>query len=202
MYAMGRHHSFDIELPARVVQDRLEDRRLSLRTDAQILQVSQEPIRSLRHQPGYHFYDSIPMPALSDDVKRRRVEFCREQFPRDDFAFRPIAFTDESMIRRDLNLGGIWRQKGEQLDDAGYVQVAHEISVMIWDAMSNEFRSKSVRCPELVNSHTYMEYLADSHIFYQCIQKFGMDGFYWQHDNPPSQGPGGEVFKQRFNMIN
>jgi hypothetical protein len=40
-----------------------------------------------------------------------------------------------------------------------------------------------------------MEFLTDIHIFYQCIQKFGMDGSYWQQDNAPSHGPGGEVIQ-------
>jgi hypothetical protein len=51
-------------------------------------------------------------------------------------------FTNKSMIRQDINLGGIWRHKAEQLDEARYMKMAREISVMIWGVISNEFPSK------------------------------------------------------------
>jgi hypothetical protein len=52
--------------------------------------ISRESIRMIRHEMGYHFYDTIPVPPLTQDVKRRRVAFCLAQLARDDFDLRPI----------------------------------------------------------------------------------------------------------------
>jgi hypothetical protein len=155
----------------------------------------------MRHEMGYHFYHVIPVPLLTDDAMRRRVAFCREQLTREDFNLIPIIVTDESTICQDLNLGGIWRNRGEEVNDASYVKMAHEISVMIWGAISQGFRTKLLRCPERVDAISYMQMLADGQVFYQCIQKFGPAGFYWQQDNAPAHGPGGEIIEERFHMI-
>jgi hypothetical protein len=47
-----------------------------------------------------------------------------------------------------------------------------------------------------------MQMLADGAIFGQCIENFGPEGFYWQQDNAPAHGPGGEVITKQFCMLN
>jgi transposase len=48
---------------------------------------------------------------------------------------------------------------------------------------------------------SYMEMLADGHIFWQLERRFRKHGFIWQQDNAPIHGPGGEVIRQQFNML-
>jgi hypothetical protein len=55
--------------------------------------------------------------------------------------------------------------------------------------------------PLTVTEMTYMEMLAERHIFWQLEQQFGKSGFRWQQDNAPVHGPGGGVIRQQFNML-
>jgi hypothetical protein len=127
----------------------------------------------------------------------KRVQFCQEQL--NDVANLPIIFTDESTVTQDLNLGGIWRQKGEFVPEGLYEAEAHPCSVMVWGAIGLGWRSELIRCPKSVNATSYMQMLADHQIFFQLIQKYhGMRSFVWQQDNAPAHGPPKEVIAERF----
>jgi hypothetical protein len=71
--------------------------RLSVRPAAVVsaISLSRESIRTIRYELGYHFYDSIPIPPLSQDAKRRCIDFHLAQHARTDFHLCPIIFTDE-----------------------------------------------------------------------------------------------------------
>jgi hypothetical protein len=42
----------------------------------------------------------------------------------------------------------------------------------------------------------------DADVFCSCIQHIGPYGFHWQQENAPAHGPGGEVIREWFNMVN
>jgi hypothetical protein len=46
-----------------------------------------------------------------------------------------------------------------------------------------------------------MEMIANGAVFQLCIRTFGADGFWWQQENGPAHGPGGEIIRERFIMI-
>jgi hypothetical protein len=110
---MGRPRSIHIHLPQSTVEKLLQDPRLSIKADARIQDISRETVRHLLHKIGYLFYDSVPVPPLDADARQQRVQFCQEQLARDDFDLKPILFTGESTVHQDLNLGGLWRKRGE-----------------------------------------------------------------------------------------
>jgi hypothetical protein len=142
------------------------------------------------------------VPPLGADARQQRVQFCQEQPVRDDFNLTPIIYADESTVHQDLNLGGLWRKRGKQCNDAIYIKVAHEILVMIWGAIARSFRTRLLQSPRRVNAFSYMQILVDGAIFRQCIENFGYDGFYWQQDDAPTNGPGREVIAKQFCMLN
>jgi hypothetical protein len=198
---MGRPRSIDIHLPQSIVEKLFQGSRLSIRADALVRDISRETVRHLRYKMCDHFYDSVPVPPLGADARQQRVQFCQKQLVRDDFDLKSIIFTDESTVHQDLNLGGIWRKGGEQCNDAIYVKVAHKISAMIWGAIAKGFRTRLLRRPRRVNTFSYMQMLADGAIFRWCREKLGPKGFYWQQNNAPAHGPGGEVIAKQFCML-
>jgi hypothetical protein len=158
----------------------LSDRRLSVQSGASRSGLSRESIRLMRHRIGYHFYDTIPVPPRTREAKLRSVGFCVAQVGRPDFDLCPIVFTDESSRAQDLHLGGFWRRKGKNLEEGTYKRNGHEISVMIWGAVSKDFKTELLRCPERVNGLSCMQMLADGSVFHQYIEKYGNRRFYWQ----------------------
>jgi hypothetical protein len=55
-----------------------DNRRMSVRAAMKLTSslVSQESIRTIRHENGYHFYETIPVSPLTEDAKLHRVAFC------------------------------------------------------------------------------------------------------------------------------
>jgi hypothetical protein len=76
-----------------------------VRAGATTVGFSREIVKLIRHEKGYHFYDSIPVPLLDRAVKRWRLIFCLEKLRRLDINNSFIVFTDERTITQDLNLG-------------------------------------------------------------------------------------------------
>jgi hypothetical protein len=184
----GRPPRISPELCEAVIDATIADRRLPVRPLAIALQLSRESVRQIRHKYGYHYYDSIPVPPLTAEAMANRAAFCQAQLARTDDV--PIVFTDESTITQNLGLGGLWRMKTEFLEEGTHVEEAHPTAVMVWRAIANNFRSELLQCPPSVNAMSYMNVLAEAHIFYHLIQVFGERGFIWQQDNAPAHGPG------------
>jgi transposase len=203
---IGRPLKLISGLNQRVVADVSSDPHLSVRSETGALKafndafsVSRETVRKIRHEQGYHYYDTIPMPGLGPITRANRVEFCRRYLA--DPNPLPIVFTDESMICQNLKRGGIWRRRGVYLPEGVYIKQAHEVSVMVWGGISKDFRTWILQCPDSVNAISYAQMLADGRVFYMCITKFGPDGFIWQQDNAPAHGPLREVISERFKVL-
>jgi hypothetical protein len=56
-----------------------------------------------------------------------RVIFAQDHIA--NYDGRPIIVTDESMVAQDLDRGGIWRKRGEILEEVFYEQGHHHLSV-------------------------------------------------------------------------
>jgi hypothetical protein len=190
-----------------IVEGVEENARQSLRAAANTLNPGREWIRLQRKANGYHYYDSIPVPPLDAKARKVRVEFCKEQSARIEFGDNlPVVFSDESTIRMDMFLGGLWRRKGVMKDEAFFVQEQHVMSKMVWGAMTfaDEVAIKIglLACPKRVNSVTYMEMLMMANVFEHLIDKLGHDGFYWQQDNAPAHGPAKDhIVAQRLHVM-
>jgi hypothetical protein len=104
--------------------------RSTIRDIAERLDLSREAVPMTRHRHGFRYYDSIPVPSVSESAKQARITFCLSQLRSEDA--RPIVFTDESSVEQDLRLGGIWRRRGELIPEAVYEANAHPISVVVW----------------------------------------------------------------------
>jgi hypothetical protein len=170
-----------------VLQETQADRRSTLVDVASAAGTSRETARGIRHENGYHYYESVAVPRLSAENKRARVAFAEAQIAQHDRL--PIIFTDESMVAQNLNKGGIWRKRGEILVEGFYERDHHPLSVMVWGAIGIGFRGPLMRCPPSVNQEVYRDILARSGIFQALCDRFGQDGFWWQQDNAPPHQP-------------
>jgi hypothetical protein len=131
------------------IEETRADRRSPLRVVGPRVGASRETVRLIRHRQGYHYYDCVPVPRLKRESKGRRVAFAERQIKNNDDL--PIIFTDESMVAQDLNLGGIWKQRGEILEDGFYEREHHPISVMVWGAICVDVHGPLICCPNSVN---------------------------------------------------
>jgi hypothetical protein len=172
---------------ARVIELTLANRRSTVVQVGAQAGISRETARLIRHRQGYHYYMCIPIPRLTEHAKTTRVAFA--DFERTNPDNRVIIFTDESMVAQDLNMGGIWRTRGEILEEGTYEQDDHPLSVMIWGAVGFGFRGPLVRCPRSVNQVTYKQMLIDCRVFHELLRRYGQRGFRWQQDNAPPHQP-------------
>jgi hypothetical protein len=178
----GPHRKITEDNRIDVIAELIRDRRLSVRSaqrSAPDARISRETIRKIRHQHGYHYYDSVAVPPLSSEAKARRVAFANQRLA--EALKRPVIFTDESTVMQDLNIGGIWRKKGEFVPEGFYEHEAHPCSVMVWGAIGPGWRSELLRCPKSVNAMSYMQMLADHHIFYHLTQHYGGEKEFISH---------------------
>jgi hypothetical protein len=139
--------------------------RSLLREVAVTAQMSREWVRSIRHQSHDHAYGSIVVPRLTPEAMQARGAFAQLQVGNDDGL--PIIFTDESMMVQDLNLGGIWKKRGE-IRHEGFDESDHQpISVMVWGAIGMGFGGPLVRCTRPVNQDTYGVIFGDKEFWRQ-----------------------------------
>jgi hypothetical protein len=136
---------------------------------------------------GFRYYDSIPVPQLSESVKQEKVPFCLAQLWREHA--RPIVFTDESSVQQDMQPGGISRRRGNSFPK----RCAKRISIQL--ASSSRVPSAQ-KCGYRINAESYLQMLADGRIFDNLIHALGLDGFVWQQDNAPLHRPAFEVIHQ------
>jgi hypothetical protein len=90
------------------------------------------------------------------------------------------------MVVQDLNLGGIWRKRGELLDEGTYEREAHPLHVMVWGAIGPNYRSNLIRCPPRINAETYRAMLDENKVIDGLNRRFLRRGYVWQQDNAPS----------------
>jgi hypothetical protein len=68
---------------------------------------------------------------------------------------------------------------------------------MIWSGITEGFRLEMIQCPPSITALTYLGFLADHHIFFSLINRFGPKGFIWQQDNAPPHQPCHKVIEER-----
>jgi hypothetical protein len=199
-HKLGRPKEFGETATQMVIRTTVENRRSTVIEVAKATQMSSETARQIRHSNGYHYFHCVPVPRLTIEAKMKRVAFSLEQVARGDDI--PIIFTDESMVAQDLNVGCIWRKRGEILEEGFYEHDHHPISVMVWGAIGVGFHGPLIRCPAAVNQTSYREILACSQIFETLTARFGQQGFWWQQDNAPPHQPVKREIGQIYKVLN
>jgi hypothetical protein len=124
----------------------------------------------VRYHENYHYHASVPVPPLDAAAKERRIQFCQHELARTDGL--PIIFIDESMVRQDLNLGGIWRRREELLEEAFYEESRHATQVMVWGAIGENYRCSLLECPPPINGDSYLQLLQQNEVFTNLCRRF------------------------------
>jgi transposase len=197
--AWGRPTSIQETETRGVIEETQADRRSPVRAVALHAHMSREAARQIRHQNGYNYCSCVAVPRLTAEARQKREEFAGQQVANDDGP--PIIFSDESMIAQDLNRGGIWRKRGEILEEGFYEKELHPMSVMVWGAIGIGFSGPLIRCPESVNQNSYRQILEESEIFRALSERFGPRGFIWQQDNAPPHRPIRLEIGRRFQIL-
>jgi hypothetical protein len=96
--------------PTAVIDLTRVEPRSTIRDVAARLDLSREAVRTTRHRHGFHYCDSIPVPSLSESAKQPWITFGLTQLRSQDA--RPVVLTDESSVKQNLRLGGIWWGRG------------------------------------------------------------------------------------------
>ena len=96
-----------------------------------------------------------------------------------------IAFSDESIFAQDLNLGKIWRERGETIPEGFVPTKAHAVCCMFWACIAYNFKSEIIPLEGNVNSEKYIQMLDKSRIFTQLEATLGRD-YLFMHDGAPS----------------
>jgi hypothetical protein len=60
------------------------DRRASVREVAPRMGTPAENVRRMRHRNGYHYYDPIAIPRLTNQGKAKKVTFAQKQIANND----------------------------------------------------------------------------------------------------------------------
>jgi transposase len=165
-----------------------QDRRLSLRsqiretTRSRGLSHARMALWDIRHDAQLHFYSSTPVTPLDPAHMDARLQFCNQMAQLDPRI--PIIFTDESTVKQDLNKGGLWRRRGEHIDQEFFDRPAHPVQVMIWGGIGpNGYRTTLIRCPKSVNKASYVEFLSEYNIITDLDETFGRGQYLFQQDN-------------------
>jgi transposase len=169
------------DLVASIVNQTREDPRSSIRSLEKQNPLGRETIRKMRHDNGLHYYKCEPITSLTPTHELNRMKFCEEIL---NFEHQPpIIFTDESTVVVDLNIGGIWRYKGEKRADGFYVLNAHPVHVMVWGGIGTDgFKTPLLRCPQRVNKESYTLMLVNNDIPDLLKERYG-DNYLFQQDN-------------------
>ena len=166
---------------------------LTLRDQANNLNLSHETIRKYRHEQKYHYFKIKDMPPLDDKHKKARIEYC--DYILQNQSMIPIIFTDESMIEQNLHKKGIWRRRGQYPNGTFAVTIGHPTCVMVWGGIGpNGYKTPLLRCPERLNSISYAKMLSDNNIFLQIGEN--VPNFVWQQDGASPYNPCFEIISQ------
>jgi hypothetical protein len=105
------------------------------------------------------------------------------------------------MVGLNMNKGGIWRRRGEQLAEGTYEVEQHSIQVMVWGAIGPNFRGELQRCPPSVNGESYIEMISEKCILSVLNDMFGVMGYWWQQDNAPAHRMAAELLPNLVKLL-
>jgi hypothetical protein len=195
----GRPKSVTREVVALIIDATLADRRSSVRGVADQVGFSPETVKRVRHRENYHYYASVAVPPLDVAAKERGIQFCQSELARPDGL--PITFTDDSMVRQDLNLGGIWRRCGELLEEAFYGESQHAAQVMVRGAIGENYRCSLLECPPRINGDSYLQLLQQNEVFTNLCRRLVGPHFWWQQDNAPPPRRAATIIRRNFHFL-
>lgn len=149
--------------------------------------VSSRTVRRTLGSHGYRYYSLRAKPYLSDEVKKKRLEFCRK-YQHWTHEWRRVLFSDESSVMKSGNRlrRGTYVKKGEPLPQRAYHgKVRKDKSVMVWGCIGYNGPLNFVFLPDRVTSADYAEIIVEDVV--ESIHGSGLpiDQVLFQQDNAP-----------------
>ena len=96
-----------------------------------------------------------------------------------------LIITDESTVMVNMEKGGIWRHRSQFPPGTFYTHDKHATSGMVCAGIGpNGFKTKLLRCPKRMNSHTYCDLLIKNGII-EILQNTFPNTFVFQQDGAP-----------------
>jgi hypothetical protein len=130
----------------RIRQLTLADRRISNQAIVHILQqegidVCPASVSIARNEQGFEYGPPRRTFFLTDDQKRRRLEFARRELNRD---WTNVLFTDESYFWIAEDSGYLWRIRGEHTPDVCVHEKKHPQKVLVFGGFCPQYQSNLV----------------------------------------------------------
>lgn len=101
------------------------------------------------------FARSRPIAPLNEATRQAGVRFA--QLMKGNTIL--ISFSDEFLIRQNLNRGGVWKFKGEVLDEKFFETAPHVTQVIVLSAIDPDgYKSRLMECGP-VTAHSYCQFV-------------------------------------------
>jgi len=196
----GRPSTFLQPEKAIIVDYAREHRRKPFREIANEITptVSEGSIRNILAEDGYHRRVAKTVPYRSDETKRKRLAWAKEQGKKMTGAdWHDIAWSDEAYIHLDDKFGRVWvtRRPGEELLDECCVPKVPQspIRIMVWGIVMKGAKGPLVvleypggRGGGMTAQRYIQQVLEGPLLTFYAEQKQRRPGFRFQQDGAPS----------------
>ena len=122
---------------------------------------------------------------LTEDQISLRLEFCRWVLE-NQAQLTNLVFSDESRFEKTPD--NKWRRirRGTINDNCFYKKTKFTEGVMVWGAVSVDFRTRLMRCSKGVNATEYIEIMRSSEMIEKLNEKFGEGQWMFVQDGAPA----------------
>ena len=125
--------------------------------------ISASYLRKLMSDKGLKSYRSIPKPALTNFMMKKRKTFAKSLVGKDSEFWKRVIFSDETYIQLNINsvMGRVRRFQSSNPLDRTYLRstVKHPLKIMIWGCFNYKGVGHIHICIGNMNSSAYINVL-------------------------------------------
>lgn len=167
----------------------LKDPSISLRIISEMMEVKKFPFALKKTQIGKELHRMhiqsirrIPIPRMTQSNREYRKQFAAE-IQTDFRMLLPWLFTDEASITRNANDLYVKRIPGIIDNDDIYIEKEQfPMRIMVWGAISHNFKSRLIRVEGTINAEKYKEMILQSGVIDQMNAIYGPKAWVFQDD--------------------
>jgi transposase len=178
--ASGRPPVIDETFNDDILIETVAEPTLSSHVLANRIGISEESVRSIRHEVGFVFGKPFICPPLTNGHKLARIAFAQQLLSNGTDLSR-IVFTDEATVLIDPSRKKLWRTAGWRTEMTTVDQICHPIKRMIWAGIGINWKSPIIYIDGNVNSQSYISQLLNYEVFTNLNEHYGSN-FFLQQD--------------------
>ena len=156
-------------------------RQIAAAAKAMGLKTSKSSVNRLAADMKFTTMTTQKTEKLSDRQKEYRVYFAENVFTWTGF-YLPWLFTDETMLVLNPEKRRLRVIRGVEHEDKYVKSVGYPLKLMVWGAISRNFKSPLVRIDGHVTAQVYQTFLTDSGVIESANAQFGELSWVFQQD--------------------